>query len=45
MKLLAKQPDERPSSAARVAQHLSRLAQGPSQSLDQLRARLLGGKK
>lgn len=45
MKLLAKHPEERPSTAASVAQHLARLAQGPSASLDELRARLLGTKK
>ena len=45
MKLLAKNPDERPSTAASVAQHLARMAQGPALSLDELRARLMGGRK
>jgi eukaryotic-like serine/threonine-protein kinase len=45
LKLLAKNPDQRPSAAASVAQQLARLAQGSTSTLDQLRARLLGGKK
>lgn len=45
MKLLAKHPDERPSTASSIALHLTRLAQGPAASLDELRARLLTNRK